>query len=296
MTGPLIGVIGATSLVGECLLSRDALPGLQMEPEFIAFTSRPLSGEMVSTTTPSWYSLSDKQALESLPKIEHFIFLAPIWLLSDYFTLFEQLGVRRIVALSSTSLYTKAGSPDKAEQKTVSKLIEGESSLTRWAEQQGVGWILLRPTLIYGMNRDKNIAAINRFISRFGFFPLAGKSSGLRQPVHANDVATACLQALYSSAVINKAYNISGGETLSYREMVERVFASRGKRPRIICVPEILVKAGVLLAKMFPRYRETSPAMISRIKQDMVFDHQDAVTDFGFSPGIFRLDETNSEG
>ncbi len=62
--------------------------------------------------------------------------------------------------------------------------------------KQGVEWVILRPTLIYGHGRDKNITEIARFIRRFGFFPLLGKANGLRQPIHVEDVAEACFAAL----------------------------------------------------------------------------------------------------
>lgn len=87
-----------------------------------------------------------------------------------------------------------------------------------------MGWVILRPTLIYGRGRDRNITVIARFIRRFGFFPVLGRATGLRQPVHAEDVALACHRALEAPAATNRAYNISGGETVTYREMVRRVF------------------------------------------------------------------------
>lgn len=69
---------------------------------------------------------------------------------------------------------------------------------------------------------------IVRFVRRWRFFPLMGQADGLRQPVHAEDVTTACVSALTMPAAANRTYNLSDGETLSYREMVCRVFATVG--------------------------------------------------------------------
>src|SRR5690554_1920633 len=64
---------------------------------------------------------------------------------------------------------------------------------------------------------------------------LSGVGRGGRL-VHALDVAGACVAALRAPCA-NRAYNLSGGETLSYREMVERVFGAMGRRPRVVSVP-----------------------------------------------------------
>ena len=111
-------------------------------------------------------------------------------------------------------------------------------------EGSGVDWVILRPTLIYGLGQDKNISEIVRLIRRFGFFPLVGQAKGLRQPVHAEDVATACLSALEKTDVVNRAYNLSGGETLSYREMINRVFTALGRRPRLIPYRSLAFSSG----------------------------------------------------
>ena len=51
--------------------------------------------------------------------------------------------------------------------------------------------------------------------------------------MHADDVAKACVSALFQNNVTGQAYNLSGGETLSCREMVERIFTAMRKKPRL---------------------------------------------------------------
>ncbi len=143
--------------------------------------------------------------------------------------------------------------------------------------------------MIYGRGRDKNLAEIARFIRRFGFFPLFGRAMGLRQPVHAEDVAAACAAALLSPGASHHAYNISGGETLPYRDMVERMFAALNRRPRLPTVPLTVFRFALACLRLVPRYRRWSPAMAERMNQDMAFDHAEAAADLGFSPRMFRL-------
>jgi nucleoside-diphosphate-sugar epimerase len=209
--------------------------------------------------------------------------------LPDYFSLIEASGARRVVALSSTSRFTKIGSGDMAENAVAAKLIESEAQVQAWAEARGIEWVVLRPTLIYGLGRDKNISEIARFIRRFGFFPVLGQAHGLRQPIHAEDVAAACVAALQAPAAANRAYNLSGGETLAYREMVARVFKAMGCPVRLVTVPLWAFRLAVAMLRRVLRFRHWSAAMAERMNRDLVFDHAEAARDLGFKPRGFAL-------
>lgn len=240
----------------------------------------------------SWFVLATVASGVAIPQEDavmtpYWICVAPIWVLPDYFSLIEASGARRVLALSSTSRFTKVGSGDAAENAIATKLIESESRVQAWAEERGIEWVILRPTLIYGQGRDKNISEIARFIRRFGFFPLLGLAQGLRQPIHAKDVAAACVCALHAPDAANRAYNISGGETLTYRDMVARVFAALDRPPRLLTVPLWVFRVAVAVLRLLPRYRQLSAAMAERMNRDLVFDHAEAVRDLGFKPRGF---------
>lgn len=282
-----VGVLGASSLVGGCALLQLSAAGWQVT----AYTrqARQFDGFGVS-----WHLLPIGSSRPSVFQdnslvTPYWICVAPIWVLPDYFSLIEASGVRRLVALSSTSRFTKVASGDIAENTTAAKLIESEARVQEWAESRGIEWVVLRPTLIYGQGLDKNVSEIARFIRRFGFFPLLGSAQGQRQPIHACDVASACVAALQAPAAANRAYNISGGETFSYREMVLRVFVALGRPVRFLSVPLGAFRLAVTVLRFLPRYRHWSSAMAERMNRDLVFDHSDAIRDLGFNPRAFNL-------
>jgi len=272
-----VGVLGATSLVGECLLPLLCRSGYAVSGFSRNFRSPSADGV-------SWHRVGE----DEWPRADYWICAAPIWVLPDYFDRLRTLGAKSIVVLSSTSRFTKDDSSDAAEKEVAARLADGEARLRRWAEGSGIEWVVLRPTLIYGRGRDKNIAEIARFIRRFGFFPVFGKAMGLRQPIHAGDVAAACVAALKASEA-NRAYDISGGETLPYREMVGRVFATLNRRQRLVTIPLVAFRLSVMCLRIFPKYRTWSSAMAERMNRDLVFDHADAARDLNFSPGKFRI-------
>lgn len=220
--------------------------------------------------------------------IPYWMSIAPVWVLPTYFALMQAHGVRRVVVLSSTSRFTKEGSTDPTEQALARRLADAEERIGAWARDRGVQWVVLRPTLIYGLGQDKNICEIAAIIRRFRLFPLFGKAAGRRQPVHCADVAAACRSALRAPDAANRAYNISGAEILPYRDMVSRVFIALGMKPRLLSIPMWSFRLGIALLRWLPRFRNWSPAMAERMAQDLVFDHADATRDLGFSPRPFR--------
>ena len=216
--------------------------------------------------------------------------IASIWLLPDRIEQFHEHGMQRVIAFSSTSRFSKADSSNPAEQALVESLARAEGSVATICERLGIAYTIFRPTLIYGAGRDRNVADIARFARRFGVFPMLGKGIGLRQPVHAADLAEACLLAVNSSASFNRIYNLSGGETLTYREMVERVFHALGNPVRIVPVPKPVFRLVIRLAQLSPTYRHLKLEMATRMDRDLCFDHLAAEQDFGFSPRPFLPD------
>lgn len=280
-------------MVGQNLLPLLANAGWQVE----AFSRQPRApGQHADQVAHVVFHLLEEsdyaQASSSIAqeKIMHWVCLAPVWVLPDYFSMLAAHQARRVVALSSTSIFTKKTSSDPAEQNTADKLRNGEQRFIAWAEANRIEWVILRPTLIYGLGRDRNISEIARFIARFGFFPLFGAAQGLRQPVHVEDVANACAAALQSAPAGKHAYNLSGAETLPYREMVTRVFRAMGKPERFVNIPLFAFRLAIACLRVLPQFRNWSPAMAERMNTDMFFDHADAMRDLGFSPRPFQPD------
>lgn len=276
-------MLGATSFVGGCVLR---LLG-QAEKKVVAYSRKLYDQE---DEYIEWRRIdSHSSSIHKREEIRHWVCLAPIWVLLDYLELLESSEAKKVVVLSSTSRYTKEKSSDLTEQIIVKRLIDAEAQFQAWAENKGIDWIILRPTMIYGLGQDKNISEIARLIHRWGVFPLLGKGKGLRQPVHAEDVAGACYKALMLPEVKNGAYNLSGGEGLPYKEMVRRIFMAMNKKPRFIHLPHLVFLLVATLLHVIPRFRHVTVSMADRMNSDLIFDHSDAKAAFGFSPRSFNI-------
>jgi len=275
-----IGVLGATSFVGDFLL--DDL--VDAKKSVVAFSRQPVES---ASSAVEWVQIPDN--LSPVPLIQEIPFwvsLMPIWLLPQYYSLLQRSGIKRLVALSSTSRFTKIDSAYAKERALAQRLTDAEELILAWGQKNGIQIVLLQPTMIYANGRDKNVSSIAHFIQKFGFFPLFGSGCGLRQPVHGQDVAFACCAALEKSRLKN-SYILSGGETLSYREMVQRIFLSLNKPVRLLSFPLWTFKAGVLAVNLLGK--KMTAGIAERMNQDLVFDHTDAVRDLGFAPRKFEL-------
>jgi nucleoside-diphosphate-sugar epimerase len=286
MSEQRVGLLGATSLTGECAIKKL----LEHDWHVTAFSRHPITN-LTPHPQITWQQsaiIDPAKVCNEENKIRAWLCMAPIWVLSGHFDLLSAYGVRRIVVLSSSSRFTKNTSSDPGERKIAQQLIKSEELLQTWAAANEVECVILRPTLIYGYGRDKNITEIAQFIRRFGFFPLLGQASGLRQPIHVEDVAAACYAALSRENLANRTYNLSGEETLTYRAMVERIFAAMNRTPCMLTVPLWLFRIATWGLRWLPKYRNWTTAMAERMNQDLKFDCSEAKRDLDFSPRSFK--------
>jgi nucleoside-diphosphate-sugar epimerase len=272
-------VLGATSLIGRFAVPRLRAMGIEAWA-----LSRTAPDE------PGWVraDLSDPKLAARLPACATVLSLSPVWHLPPALGPLRARGMERLVAISSTSVLTKAGSPDPYEQGMVRRLADGEEAVRAFCAFNDVAWTILRPTLIYAEGQDQNVSRLARLIRRLGVLPLAGGGEGLRQPVHADDLAAGAIAAASSLAAENRAYDLPGGETLTYRAMAERVFEGLGRRPAILPLPEGLWR--LAFATTRPLLPGATAQMGARMSEDLTFDGSAAAADFGWDPRPFRPD------
>ena len=282
-------VSGATSQIGVFLLPRLTQAGFHVHA--LSRIDPGSSNRLHPLVTWHQTEISADWKGSKIQDASQFIHLAPVWLLPDVIDELSSMGIQRIVAVSSTSRFTKVASRNLQEQEIAKKLATAEEDVIEKCNRYEILWTLLRPTMIYGMGMDENVTVIARFIKRFGFFPLVGEGKGCRQPVHADDIASACEKVMNDTATFNRAYNLSGGQTITFREMVEAIFLGLNKRPRIVIIPMIAIKYFIALAGYTQAYRYITKEMIERVNQDLCFDSSDARRDFGYLPRGFHYQD-----
>ncbi len=194
----------------------------------------------------------------------------------------------RVIALGSTGLRDKAASSDAGERELAQRLADAEAKLFEAGRRGGVAITMLRPTLLYGSSRDRSLTPLVAMARRWHFLPMPSTASGLRQPVHVEDVAAAILACLEAPAALTagRAYDLPGGEVLTFEAMVRRTLERHAPGARVLVLPGFAFRAVAWVAARLGR--GPTPGSLSRLAADQTADAGPAHLAFGYRPGPFR--------
>jgi nucleoside-diphosphate-sugar epimerase len=123
----------------------------------------------------------------------------------------------------------------------------GEYGKSKWAAEE-VLWrhhaehalpaVALRPCVVYG-GRDRHAWPVLSRLARMRVVPLPRGGARLIDLVHVSDVVEAVLAAAREPVAAGRAYNITDGETHSYRDILTALGHLTGRRPAILAVPSL---------------------------------------------------------
>ena len=196
--------------------------------------------------------------------------------------------LERVVVFSTSSVFSKASSPDGSENRLIADILARETQLKALCSDRGLALAVFRPTLIYGCGLDRNISLLAAWIRRLGWLPLAGQATGLRQPVHADDLAGLAVNALMIDKPVSLDSPACGGSTLTYRQMTELIFDALDRPRRIFSLPPHLMAALVSLVRLLPHLRGVNRQMVRRQNIDLVFDDSALKECLEYQPRPFR--------
>ena len=203
----------------------------------------------------------------SVPTIQFdaIISFGPMDKLAEWLAQHSSAPAARVIATSSMSAVSKHNARFEEDREISRRLIEGEQRLRDVCTQLGMPCVIFRPTMIYGLGLDQNLSAVARSAIKRRVF-VAPQSGGLRQPVHAEDVAEAALRAATMPTALNETIELGGGEQLTVRDMFKRVHQSLPKKTLWLPAPAGLM---ALLALISKRFR----GAVSRLDTDLIADN-----------------------
>jgi len=273
-------ILGASSLIAPWLMKRLCQIGLSGQ----CYSRKQICFDPTDAFT--WKELDISLPMDFCPK-SIVISLLPLWLLPP---LLSQLqGCQHLIAFSTTSIFSKSDSPNPEERQLIQRIKAAEKTIIQASTFKEIPWTILRPTLIYDGQYDQNVTAIAKFIHRWHILPLASPANGLRQPVHADDIASAVVATIKNPSSYNRSFNLGGGEILTYRQMVQRISQAMEKPSRIIPLP---LKTILAICWVLQRVTTDGPnaAMFIRMNQDLVYDFTNARQALSYTPRPFQPD------
>jgi NADH dehydrogenase len=137
----------------------------------------------------------------------------------------KSAGVERIVHVSIANPSIESPLP----------YFRGKALVEDALAESGVHHSIVRPTLIFGGERDVLTNNIAWILRRLPVFALPGDGSYPVQPVHVDDLARICIDAAGSSGDL--VVDAAGPERMPFRDLVALVRSAVNARSRIVHVP-----------------------------------------------------------
>jgi nucleoside-diphosphate-sugar epimerase len=161
----------------------------------------------------------------------------------------ERCGVRRLVLASTVKVhgegreqpYTSQDPPHPADPYAISK-AEAEAVLLDPTVR--LEPVVLRPPLVYGPGARGNFARLVSLarVARVVPVPLGGLTNR-RSLVYVGNLVDALLHVVAAPDAAGRAFLVSDGEDLSTSELIRRIGGASGFTPRLVAVPEPLLRA-----------------------------------------------------
>ena len=234
-----------------------------------------------------WLAGDLNAAMPELPRVDVMVSAGPLDAFAHWFAQARIAGAQRVIAVGSMSVLSKRDSPDAGERAIAARLLAAEHQLAEATAVCASALTVFRPTLVYGAGVDRSLTPVARFAQHWRMFPRVTAASGLRQPVHADDLADACLAVIGNPRTAGRTYALGGGERLTFAAMLERVRASLPVSTLPLPIPLAAVR-GLVVALRAAGVQRISSAAAQRLRVDLVADQALAVADFGWSPRAFQ--------
>lgn len=185
----------------------------------------------------------------------------------------KERKIEKIIFTSSMSAKRKYPD-DYGKSKIQSEKILRES---------GINYTILRPSIIYGKG-STSFNFLTEKIDKFPLFtPIIGNGKYKIPPVHIKDVVESIEKAIENKKTDKKEYDIVGGESVSFIDLVKVLKKERKDKKKNIYVP---IWACNLISICFPKI--INKKNIKNMIEDSEGNIKRAKKDFDYNPIKFR--------
>ncbi len=272
-------VTGGTGFTGSRLIPLLLKNGIQVRA-----LVRPTSDRSpLSALTVEWAAgdLSDTQALISaLRGVDALVNIASLGFghAESIVRAAKEAGVKRGLFISTTAIFTQLNAGSKSIRLAAEEAIQ----------TSGLDYTILRPTMIYGSPRDRNMWRLIRLLRITPIMLIFGDGESLQQPIFVDDVANAVLLALQNDGTIRKSYNIAGKDPLTYNQVIDTVASALGKRVWKLRLPYMPIVRALQFTERMRLRLPIKAEQVLRLNEDKSFSYEGAKRDFGFTPRSFE--------
>jgi NADH dehydrogenase len=183
----------------------------------------------------------------------------------------QRAGVTRIVHISIANPTIDSTLP----------YYRGKALVERALAEVGLPYSIVRPTWIFGGDRDVLANNIAWILRRMPVFALPGSGRYPVQPVHIEDLARICEQAAHADGDV--IVDAAGPETMSFDELVQTIRRAVGTRSPIVHLPPLAMAAVSRALGLAVRDVVLTSGEISGLTSGLLVSHQAPLGRIAFS-------------
>jgi uncharacterized protein YbjT (DUF2867 family) len=164
----------------------------------------------------------------------------------------------------------------------------GKALVERALAEVGVPYSIVRPTVLFGGERDVLVNNIAWILRRFPVFAVPGRGNYPIQPVHVDDLARICREC--AQAEDDVTVDAAGPETFAFKELIRDVRDAVGirapilpLRPPIVRVPAMIMAQAASALGLLVRDVVLTPDEIRGLTSGLLVSHHAPLGRIGFS-------------
>lgn len=249
-------VIGAAGLTGAAVAS--AL--VRLGHDVVGTSRRAAAMSLIAETgaAPAVVSLEDPQELGTLLRSADALVHVSGILSAQQLVAAGIAHLLRVIVISTAGIYSRTQSHRSA-------YLRNEEAIRRAAPNA----LFVRPTMIYGSPRDRNVHRVIAFASRWHVLPLPDGGKARIQPIHYQDLALATATLFETDAV--GVVDAGGPTPVTTRSAALAIFAAMRHAALLVPVPVWILLPPVRLIDLVAPSRWSE--RIVRATEDRMVDN-----------------------
>lgn len=171
----------------------------------------------------------------------------------------------------------------------INSMLQLEDEAAELLDKNGIEFIMLRPTSIFGTRpdgiKDRNMHIFGRYVIKLPLFPIFAKGKATVQPVWGRDVGQALFLCMrHFDELKGQRLIVSGDKERSFKEQILLLGKTMGKRVHFLYLPAWMGKGLFygLYYLSFRHYDKREP--IDRLLEDKAFDTSASLIELGYRP------------
>jgi len=191
--------------------------------------------------------------------------------------------VRRLIVVHTCGIYSKYKAAGE-EYRQIDAYVE------KICRENNIVLTVLRPTMIYGNVRDRNMIKFIEMVDKLPVMPVVNGARYALQPVHYEDLGRAFFDVLVNEEETGgRDFILSGEQPILLRDVFIEIGKKLGKRVKFADHPFFFAYFGAVVIWILTFGKMDFREKVQRLCEPRAYPHEAATEAFGFSPRPFEI-------